>query len=603
MDGAAAWETESLATGGSMRTARLRRRKDTDEPGSPLLTAAWRPGRRSALRAAAGGLLVAAFGAGCSPAKPTGKKATPAPGQRRATATTATSAEAIGTTGGVLSFAASSSPPGYDPVVQNSASLSAFISLACNGLMTTRNGVAAFPDPADTTLVPDLAAAAPEQPDSLTCIFRLRSDVRWQVAPPLNGSPITAADVQWHFERALHDDKSTLKAAFAAIDRVEAADETTVSFTLRAPSAPFLPLVAGGSARFILPRELGDAGKLRTQLIGTGPFVLERHEQNVRAVFKRNPIYFKQGAASTRLPYADEVDYLVLPDAAARMQALQSRTAAISGELNPDQWQQLRTSNAYDFDFSEAPGVSGYIYMRLDQPPFDDQRVRQALSLAIDRPAMIQSLGHGRGVADLPVPALLGGQSLPLDRLGAAARFYGRDLQAARQLLAAAGHAGGISTTLSYTAIYGAASVQAVQLLQSSLREAGIEAVPKPLDYAAYLTGPFRGNFDGLAYGQRNIFPDADPYLSTYYLPGALEHQDRSDDATLQGLIVRQQQTLDATARADLLAQIQRYLSEQQYRVYDVAIPRGFARAKQVQNLRATDWAPLSQIESTWIRK
>ncbi len=570
---------------------------------TPQLTSARRLGRRSALRAAAGGLLLAAFGAGCTSSASKGKRTAPTPGQGRASATPATSAEAIGTRGGLLSFAASSSPPGYDPVVQNSASVSAFISFVCNGLMTTRNGVAAFPDPADTTLVPDLAAAAPEQPDSATYIFGLRPDVRWQQTLPLDDRPFTAADVQWHFERALHDDKSTLKAAFGSIDRVEAVGDTTVRFTLKSPSAPFLPLVAGGSARFILPRELGGAGKLRTQLIGTGPFVLERHEQNVRAVFKRNPIYFKQDAAGTQLPYADEVDYLVLPDAAARLQALQARTAAISGELNPAHWQQLRDSNGYDFEFSEAPGVSGYIYMRLDQPPFDDQRVRQALSLVIDRTAMIQSLGHGRGVADLPVPALLHGQSLPLDRLGAAARFYGRDLQAAKQLLAAAGHADGISTTLSYAGIYGAAFVQAVQLLQSALRDAGIEATPKPLDYAAYLAGPFRGNFDGLAYGPRDIFPDADPYLSAYYLHGALEHQDHSDDVTLQKLIVRQQQTLDAVARAGVLAEIQLYLSEQQYRIYDVAIPRGFARAKQVQNFRATDWIPLSHLESAWIKK
>jgi ABC-type transport system substrate-binding protein len=216
---------------------------------------------------------------------------------------------------------------------------------------------------------------------------------------------------------------------------------------------------------------------------------------------------------------------------------------------------------------------------------------------------MIGALGNGRGVVDLPVPALLQGQSQPLDRLGAAARLYQLDVQAAKQLLAAAGHAEGISTTLSFTGIYGAAFVQAVQLLQSALREIGVEAVSWQLDYAAYLSGPFKGNFDGLAYGPRDLFPDADPYLSAYYLPGAIQYQDHSDDRELQALITRQQQTLDATARAALLAQIQVYLSEQQYRVYDVAIPRGFARGKQVQNYRATDWIPLSQIEAAWITK
>ncbi len=564
--------------------------------------AAGRPGRRAALRSAAGGMagLVLAACGGSSPKTPA-RTATPRSGDTTPALPAAGRGETAGKAGGVLSVAASSNPATYDLVTQNSAAISAFISLACNGLMSFRNGSAAYPDPADTTVVPDLAAAAPEQPDATTYIFRLRPGVRWQQAPPMNGRLLTAGDVKWHFDRALHDEHSTLKAAFSSIDRVDAPDDSTVSFSLKAAYAPFLPLVIAGTERFILPREVGEAGKLKSVLIGTGPFALQLHGQNVRAVFKRNPTYFKQGSAGTRLPYTDQIDYLILPDRATALQSLQSRQTAISALLQPDELDKLRASNANDFSFMDVRGVSNYMYMRLDQPPFNDQRVRQAISLAIDRPAMLQALGKGRGVADLPIPVFLGTQSLPFSKLGAAARFYTRDVQAARQLISAAGYAGGIQTTFSYSAIYGAAFVQAAQLLQSYLKEIGIEASAKQLEYAPYLATVFKGDFDGLAYGPRSIEPDADAYLSAFYLPGAIEYQDHSDDRQLQGLITRQQQTLDAGARIALLNELQAYLSEQQYRVYDVAIGRGIAWQKAVQNYRGTDWIPLSNLETTWL--
>lgn len=564
--------------------------------------------RRAVLRGAAlAGLgFVGACEAACKVSRSGATSRPPlgaSPSRRTLVPTPTVPAEVMGRPGGKIVIAAAGTPANYDLVTQSSTLTSGFLSLACNGLLSFRNGSARYPDPADAALIPDLAVAAPEQPDATTYIFRLRAGVTWQQVAPVNGRAFVAADVKWHFERAVSDPHSTLKADFGVVESVEAPDEDTVRISLKAPYAPFLPLVIGGANRFILPRELGEAGRLKSQLIGTGPYILQPPPQNARAVFRKNPAYFKRDDVGAALPYADEVDWLVLPDAAARLQSLQAGQAQVSPALSPDEYERLRASNANDFDVQDAPGVSNYLYMRLDQPPFDDKRVRQAISLAFDRPAMIQALGKGRGVIDLPIPVLLRDLSPPLSRLGEEARLYTRDLQAAKQLLAAAGHAEGIATTISYSPIYGAGFVQAAQLVQGYLREIGIEATPVQLDYARYLGTVFKGNFEGLAYGTRSAFPAAEPYLGYYYTPGGIYYQDHSNDQELQALVVRQRQELDRNARIAILNEIQRYLSDAQYRVYDVAIDRSFAWQKGLKNYRGSEWPSYTQLEGAWFEK
>jgi peptide/nickel transport system substrate-binding protein len=512
-------------------------------------------------------------------------------------------AESFGRPGGKIVLVAPGTPTSYDLVAQSATETSSFLSLACNGLMTFGNGSAQVPNPTGLTIVPDLASAAPEQPDGTTYVFRLRPGIKWQPVAPLDGRAFTAADVKWQYDRAAGDPRSTLKTAFGVVESVESPDDRTVTVKLKEPYAPFLPLVAGGANRFIQARELADSGRLKSQLIGTGPFSLGLPVQNGRPVFRKNPQYFKRDAAGTPLPYADEVNWLPLPDTAARMQALQSGQAGISAALSPDESNQLKSSNPNDFEFQDAPGVSNYIYMRLDRPPFDDKRVRQAMSLALDRPAMVKALGGGSGRSDLPVPVMLGELSLPIAQLGDAARFYSRDVQAAKQLIAAAGHAEGIATTIAFSPVYGAGFVLAAQLIEGYLREIGIDATLVPLEYARYLNTAFKGDFEGLAYGVRGVLPDPEPYLGYYYLPDGIYYQDHSNDQHLQSLVKGQRQELDRNKRIGILNEVQRYLSDTQLRVYDVAITRSFAWRRSIKNYRGSVWPSYSQLEAAWLDK
>ncbi len=564
--------------------------------------------RRRALGAGATGVagLTAAFGLACGGSDKESAPAASSSGAASGSAAAgAASTEGKGKPGGSLVLSHSGNPPSYEITDSFSYITSGFVSLVQNGLLTFRNGTSGFADPVDNTVVPDLASAAPEQPDPQTYVFKLRPGTKWQNKAPMNGRVLTAEDIKWSYERAagINYDKSVLKSDFGVIDKVEAVDGQTVKITLKKVYSPFLTMIVGGFNRYIQPREVGEAGGLKTNLIGTGPFMLDRHEQNVRGVFKKNPDYFKKDADGQALPYVDDVNWLVIGDSGARLQANQSRQANVSWILLPDEIEQLKATNSNDLNFLDAPGISNYIYMRQDKPPFNDKRVRQAMSLAVDRKAMIQALGRGKGDSDLPIPIFLKDQSLAIDKMGDPGKLYTRNVAEAKKLMEAAGHGGGLKTTMSYTAQYGAIFVQAYQLVQGFLKEIGIEAEAKQVEYAPYLSTVFRGEFEGLAYGPRGLFPDAEPYFGYFYRPGSIYYQDHSNDARLIDMLDKEASLLDKSERQKVLNDIQIYLSDQQYRVYGVAINRSYAWAKNVKNYRGHDWFPYSNFETTWLDK
>jgi peptide/nickel transport system substrate-binding protein len=140
-------------------------------------------------------------------------------------------------------------------------------------------------------LEPDLAERW-EQPDDTTVVFYLRKGVRWQNKPPVNGRELTAEDVKFTFDRFLTEKGNPLRFMLDPVDRVDVVDRYTVRFRLKEPFVWLVQMLANPSGTWIVPREVvekyGDLKKPETA-IGTGPFVLERYEPNVKTVFKRNP--------------------------------------------------------------------------------------------------------------------------------------------------------------------------------------------------------------------------------------------------------------------------------------------------------------------------
>jgi len=208
-----------------------------------------------------------------------------------------------------------------------------------------------------------------------------------------------------------------------------------------------------------------------------------------------------------------------------------------------------------------------HVSMRTDQKPFNDVRVRQALSLAIDRQTLIEQTLEGAGVLNAAVPAFLRDWTLPVDQLGEGARYYKHDPVEARRLLAAAGYPNGFPASVCFTTYGSNTLVDQVQVILKALKDVGVDARLDQREYGAYAASCVLGKFDSMTFGPQTTFMEADNYLTPYYTPGEPKNQSHVNDPVLTDLLVRQRRTIDTGKRREVIAEIQRYLARQQYYV------------------------------------
>src|SRR2546427_4438221 len=286
-----------------------------------------------------------------------------------------------------------------------------------------RHRVGAGVSPGTFILEPDLAERW-DTPDDTTYIFHLRHGVHWQNKPPVNGRELVAEDVQFTFDRFLAESANPLRYMLEPVDRVEVVDRYTVKFVLKEPYVWLLDMLATSKAMWIIAREVvekfGDLKKPES-VIGTGPFLLERYEPNVKTVFKRHPEYFLKDQ-----PYVDGVEWLVLGDPSTGLAMYRTGQIdcgpAAQWSVRQQDLESLRKShpNLVYQDYLSTV-TQAVLYLRNDLPLFNDVRVRRALSMAIDRQGIIEAV-YMRGE---PTPAIARGApewSLPIDQVGEGAR-------------------------------------------------------------------------------------------------------------------------------------------------------------------------------------
>lgn len=408
-----------------------------------------------------------------------------------------------------------------------------------------------------------------EMLDDTTYVFHLRRGVRWHHKPPLNGRELVAEDVKFTFDRFLTEKGNPDRYVLESVDRVEVVDRYTVKFLLKEPFVWLIDVLAIPRGMWIIAPEVVDKfGDLKKPeaVIGTGPFVLEHYEPNVKTVFKRHPDYFLPGQ-----PHVDGVEWLVLEDPSTGLAMY--RTGQI--DCGPAAWWGVRQQDLDSIKKSHPhlvyqdflSNVTHGLYMRTDRPPFNDVRVRRAISHAIDRQAIIEAV-YIRGE---PTPAISRGVpawSLPIEQLGEGAKYYRYDPKEAKRLLAEAGFPKGLKTPLHATSGYGPDQVDAVQLVQRYLKEGGIEAELKLQEYGAYMATTFAGKFEGLAMGPFAITWEPDSVLYGTYAPDQARNSGHVNDPKITAMLKEQRRTKDIEARRQIIFDIQRYAAEQQYYVY-----------------------------------
>jgi peptide/nickel transport system substrate-binding protein len=458
-------------------------------------------------------------------------------------------------------------PPHWDPYLTLAFRTQVPYSFTHSRLLRHKAGPAVSPG---TLEVEGDLAESWSQPDEVTYVFKLRRGVRFQPKPPVNGRELTAADVVYSMERFRTIKGNPQASMLAMVDGVSAPDRSTVKFTLKEPYAWFLDMLANPMTLPIVARECVDKfGDLKRPeaTVGTGPWMLERYRPNVGFTLARHPQYFRAG-----MPYVNQVEATIDEDNASRLSAFLAGKYDLGwengGAINRTDWNAMQAKvKRFRPDLRTAEHQSNVVYrvfMRTDKPPFSDVRVRRAVSLAVNRKAIIEGVADGAGWLNAAVPLALGDWGLAIEHLGDGEQYYKHDPAEARRLLAEAGHPNGFATVMDFNNYGSSFMDDAIALILRDLKTVGIDARLNRKEYGAYIATTATGNYEGMYYGATPAL-DPDSYLYTNFAPGHPRNVAKVNDAALTDLLVRQRRTADRTARRALIHDIQRHVASQQY--------------------------------------
>ena len=300
-------------------------------------------------------------------------------------------------------------------------------------------------DFAETTHVPQswpvLAEAFPEQPDPLTYTFKLVKGVKFQNVAPVNGREMTSEDVKYTFEAYRKSPvQSPVMAPVASIDAI---DPYTVRFKLSEPSAPFIAGMSSPTFWIFSKEQHTSAEGMSKRPIGTGARIFKNADPAAGYSFDKNPDYFrKDPRTGMKLPYLDGVDVITYQSGATQIAAFRAGDLDYVGGtvLNARSFTDMMKSNPTSVgQFTEGPAISQQAFvLRLDKAPYNDVRVRRALSMLIDRDAIVQNVLFGNGLYAYGQDWSFWGYKWgwPVARLG---QYYKYNPTEAKKLLAAAG--------------------------------------------------------------------------------------------------------------------------------------------------------------------
>ncbi|WGW14170.1 ABC transporter substrate-binding protein [Saxibacter everestensis] len=380
-------------------------------------------------------------------------------------------------------------------------------------------------------LQPLLATKIEPSTDAKVWTATLREGVKFH-----DGRPLTGDDVAATFKRITDpDDPKSGAASLGILDEVVVVDEHSVEFRLKSPSAAFDDTL-GQYSLGVVPADYDPANP-----VGTGPFRFKSFTGGQQSVFARNEHYWRENE-----PYLDELTILNFDDNDALINALLSTQVDAIGQI------PLALIEVIDADprisiLNAETGSWIPFTMRVDKAPFDDNRVRQAFRLAVDREQMIQQVFSGQGTVANDLYARYDP--------GYAADLPQRvqDIPKAKQLLADAGYPDGIDVEL-VTAPIQSGAVEAAQVFAQQAADAGIRVRIRRVDATEffgenYLQWDFAQDF----YYTRNFLPQ----VSSSTLKDSPFNETHWDHPEFNKLIEKAVATIDDDERNDLIAQAQ----------------------------------------------
>lgn len=384
----------------------------------------------------------------------------------------------IGTQSQVLTLNIGGEPTFLNPVLYTDSPSSAVVGLVFRGLLKVDK---------DLNMVPDLASSYFISQDGLTYTFNLRRGVKWH-----DGADFTADDVVFTFNAILDPRTNTVRRSSYIINgkpiRVKKRDEHTVIVTLPEPFSPFLVSMGVG----LLPEHILNDKDINTATfnrapVGTGPFKFERWEANQFVMLSKNDLYYGKP------PKLDSVLLKIIPDKNTALVALEKNEIDMEDGLLPKDYDRVATNrNLRTFRYQEM----AYTYMgfNLKHPLLGNQKIREAISHAINREALVKSV-----LGEFGQPAYMPASPVQWSWPGkSSVSIYGYAPDKTKSILESLGYIRSTATGLYYNGQGELAFTlvtnkgnknreKTAQIIQQSLKQAGIKVTIELLEWSAFI--------------------------------------------------------------------------------------------------------------------
>jgi peptide/nickel transport system substrate-binding protein len=395
--------------------------------------------------------------------------------------------------------------------------------------------------------------------DNKNYTFFLKRGVRFH-----NGRELKAADVKFVIDRAMNPEtKHPAVANYAAISDIIVKDDYTVTITLKNTTANFL-LTMARQGSVIYPREAVET--LKSEPIGTGPYKVAEWVRGDRIVLVKNPDYHVKG-----LPKLDRVTYRFIPDPNAALAALKAGDVdATMFGLGPEHIPDLQKDARFQVIIGETTN-DVIMSMNNSKKPFNDVRVRRAVTYGINKPEVVKGAMFGLG-------RVIGTNVDPLnpyfvDMSGAMPYDPGK----AKKLLAESGYPNGFEAVLKVAPQY-YYTVRTGEVLVDQLQKVGVKIKIEQIEWGQWLSRVWKdADYDLTIIGHAEAWDISNYANPKYYF--------RYDNADFQKLFQQSETTVDDKARRELYVKMQKKLVEDAPVVWLYIHPRLAVTKKGLQGL------------------
>ena len=404
---------------------------------------------------------------------------------------------------------------------------------------------------------PLLATSWSTSKDGLTLTFNLRQGVKFHDGTPFNAEAVAAS-----LERLIGGKvKVPIGAGFRTMKSIEAVNPTTVAIHLKNPDPNLLPNLSTTMASVFSPTSATKDGNSPTNIVhpvGTGPYQFTRWTKGSEVVYTRVEDYWG------KKPYYKTVSFKVIPEANSREAGLLS--GQIDIVMNPPVTDLAALSANAAVKVLKAPSDrSVFVAIDTTKPPFNNEKVRQALNYAVDKSSLVKNVMFDAvNVMDSPFPSSLSGYC----KVG----NYDYNPDKAKQLLAEAGVKDLKLTLAAPTGRY-IQDIQFAQAISGFLRKVGIDAAVRTMDWPTYVSaiqqknGPFDMHVLGWAPGALDGPTQLQMFTGSTIPPKGLNTSFFSDP-TVDKLTAEAALNLDDASRNQQLCQVQKTLWQQAPWIY-----------------------------------